>query len=79
MRRQRVQRLFAGGIVGEMHLEARGGQIKAVLSRNGLLGGSTASKRHGISRIADKIARELRLDKAGWLTAGMMFGTLIST
>jgi hypothetical protein len=26
-----VQRLFAGGIVGEMHFEARGGQIKTVL------------------------------------------------
>ena len=31
MRWQRVQRLFPSGIVGEMHFEARGGQIKTVL------------------------------------------------
>src|SRR6185436_11993092 len=31
MRRQRVQRLLASGIIGEMHFEARGGKIKTVL------------------------------------------------
>ena len=36
MRWQRVQRLFAGGIVSEMHFEARGREIKTVLVEEGL-------------------------------------------
>jgi hypothetical protein len=42
------------------------------LSRNGLLGGSPASiEGHGISKIADRIAKELRLGKTARL-AGMI-------
>ena len=36
MRWQRLHCLFAGGVVGKMHVEARRGQVKAVLVEEGL-------------------------------------------